>query len=1095
MKRLALLPTLGVVCLGLFGREATAQSGPGLPNLLYDASEEFTVLSEIVAPNGGSTKHNHSFMNDGYLTIIRHGHTSTAPSDGIEFYDISNPYNPKLVHSVQENVSRMVEAHTLCQTRAYGGQHVIMARGSASATGAPANAGTGIEIWDFTDIFHAHRVGWLDLPGVTGTYPTGVFWMSFQGPYIYVPAASLGLFIVDATDPANPLVVKKIPVSQTGGFTILATHAVGNWLIGSNAHLGTGRALFDISDPLNPILLHATTQGQIPYGSNVNGNHLFVPITNGTFLNYEITPTGFILKDTIDPPGNRGAQVDIQDGFAHVGLSTSYAKIDISDPSNMKVVGSYTASNPTGDEDYSTPLGNLIALSDDEGFGTDIIVHQIAPDNTGPSVTMVVPQNGATNQAITSRIGITVTDMIELLSLDTTTFMVRPVGGQAVSGKYTHQFGIVNFSPDEPLLENTTYEVVIPAGGIRDWTGNPTPTTFISRFSTGEQTVAIGVVAERPSPTVPAEQVTFSIASISGVGPFQYSWNFGDGTPSTTFSSSSSATHTYAGAGHYTVIVTATNGMIPGTDSFIHLVHNPTTSIRPTRSSTIVLDDARSMVWCVNADNDTVTAIDSQNLTKLLEVPVGTHPRTLAKAPEGTIWVVCQDDATVHVLDPVSGATLETIALPYASAPYGVAMAPDGAAAYVTLRATGQVAKLDPALRTLVGTTDVGPEPKGIAIASDSERIFVTRFLSSAAPSPLSVPPPKTLQQVTRGPLSGSRGLHVSGPGLEPVAEIYELSGAAFARVRTIPLALDPGPDTEASGRGLPNYLNSLTISPDGLRLWAPSKKDNIKRGLFRSGELLDFQNTVRTIASQVDLGTNQEILASRIDFNDADVAFAVELSPLGDYVFAALQGSNTISVHDVYSGANVADIPGTGLAPQGLVMTSDGSTLYVHNFMSRTVSAFDVSGVTSSTVFGIPSIESPTSLVAEEKLTPEVLKGKQIFYNARDPRMNQDGYLSCATCHLDGGHDGQTWDFTERGEGLRNNITLLGRAGTGHGNVHWTANFDEIQDFENDIRAFFSGDGFMENAIFNSSTVSNPLGHPKAGLSPSLVWPTLIER
>ena len=254
--------------------------------------------------------------------------------------------------------------------------------------------------------------------------------------------------------------------------------------------------------------------------------------------------------------------------------------------------------------------------------------------------------------------------------------------------------------------------------------------------------------------------------------------NFGDGTPSTTFSSSSSATHTYAGAGHYTVIVTATNGMIPGTDSFIHLVHNPTTSIRPTRSSTIVLDDARSMVWCVNADNDTVTAIDSQNLTKLLEVPVGTHPRTLAKAPEGTIWVVCQDDATVHVLDPVSGATLETIALPYASAPYGVAMAPDGAAAYVTLRATGQVAKLDPALRTLVGTTDVGPEPKGIAIASDSERIFVTRFISSAEPSPLSAASGPKKAKVT-GTLEGG-AISARGPRarLQPVGEIYELSDA-----------------------------------------------------------------------------------------------------------------------------------------------------------------------------------------------------------------------------------------------------------------------------------------------------------------------------
>ena len=46
----------------------------------------------------------------------------------------------------------------------------------------------------------------------------------------------------------------------------------------------------------------------------------------------------------------------------------------------------------------------------------------------------------------------------------------------------------------------------------------------------------------------------------------------------------------------------------------------------------------------------------------------------------------------------------------------------------------------------------------------------------------------------------------------------------------------------------------------------------------------------------------------------------------------------------------------------------------------------------------------------------------------------------ACATCHLDGGHDGRTWDFTGRGEGLRNTISLRGRSGTGHGPVHWSA-------------------------------------------------------
>ena len=55
---------------------------------------------------------------------------------------------------------------------------------------------------------------------------------------------------------------------------------------------------------------------------------------------------------------------------------------------------------------------------------------------------------------------------------------------------------------------------------------------------------------------------------------------------------------------------------------------------------------------------------------------------------------------------------------------------------------------------------------------------------------------------------------------------------------------------------------------------------------------------------------------------------------------------------------------------------------------------------------------------------------------------------------------DGRTWDFTQFGEGLRNTVDLRGRGGMAHGPVHWSANFDEIQDFENDIVHGFGGTG-----------------------------------
>ena len=100
---------------------------------------------------------------------------------------------------------------------------------------------------------------------------------------------------------------------------------------------------------------------------------------------------------------------------------------------------------------------------------------------------------------------------------------------------------------------------------------------------------------------------------------------------------------------------------------------------------------------------------------------------------------------------------------------------------------------------------------------------------------------------------------------------------------------------------------------------------------------------------------------------------------------------------------------------------------------------------------------------------------------------MSRDGYLACSSCHFDSREDGQVWDRSAEGEGLRNTISLLGKGAPGNGDFHWSGNFDEVQDFENDMRANFGGLGFMPDQLFDSGTVSATLGDPKASLSPEL--------
>ncbi|MEM7205731.1 MAG: PKD domain-containing protein, partial [Planctomycetota bacterium] len=554
-----------------------------------------------------------------------------------------------------------------------------------------------------------------------------------------------------------------------------------------------------------------------------------------------------------------------------------------------------------------------------------------------------------------------------------------------------------------------------------------------------------------PLPMTPAATgatVTFRGSVVSGTPPFTYSWDFGDGSPPTAPSASPVATHAFASSARYTVVLRVQNAAGTTSCAAVQIVHDPVTAVAPTASTTLLYETGR--VYCVNADQDTVSAFGAATMRKLWELPTGAHPRTLALASREELWVLNQDDATITVIGTLFGVVERTIALPRGVRPYGLAFRPDGGAVFVSLEAPGGVLKLD---RTgaVVARRHLDGAARGLAVSHDGTRVLVTRFRSSA-------------------PATTGTVWELDTETLRPARSRYALH-------------YDPGPDTESSGRGVPNYLTSVRISPSGTSALVPSKKDNTARGLFRSGEPLTFESRVRTIVSRLDLVAGAEAAAARVDLNDRDMAQAVAFSPLGDLYYVACQGSNVVDVFDTASNALVATLP-VGFAPQGLAIDTARERLLVHSFMSRSIQAFDLAEMLSGVSYVAP-LAYDVDTTSGEALSSTVLLGKQIFYNADDPRMSLDGYLSCASCHLDGDHDGQVWDFTQGGEGLRNTISLLGRSGLGHGRLHWTANFDEVQDFEHDMRDSFGGRGFLTAAQL--AAAPTPLGPPKAGMSPEL--------
>jgi YVTN family beta-propeller protein len=556
----------------------------------------------------------------------------------------------------------------------------------------------------------------------------------------------------------------------------------------------------------------------------------------------------------------------------------------------------------------------------------------------------------------------------------------------------------------------------------------------------------------------------FTAVASGGQNP-RFRWNFGDGSPTTAFSSNPSISRSFAQPGRYLITLTATDDTgRTVTQTAEQSVHAALTTQRPTMSSSILFEPrttGNARVWAVNPDNDSVSVFDAVTLTRLAETPVGTAPRSLALAPDGRIWVSNLESSTLSILSPSTFAVVSTVTLPRGSRPFGIAFAPDASAVYVALEGSGLLHKRNPTTGALISSRELGQHARHVSVSSDSSRVYVSRFITP--------------------PLPGENTASVTTTGRG--GEIAVVNGAAMTIERTILLGVSAAADTPTSARGLPNYLGATALSPDGLTAWVPSKQDNVQRGTLRDGLALTHDQSVRAIASRINLTTQAEVAAARVDFDDAGMPSAALFDPWGSYLYVALETNRAVAVLDSLTNEEVMRFP-VGMAPQGLALSPDGRRLFVQNFMGRSVSVLDVSSLVTGQN-ALPTLLATLPAIASEKLTAQILKGKQLFYDAVDNRLALQQYISCATCHNDGGHDGRTWDLTGFGEGLRNTITLRGHGQ--HGMLHWSGNFDEVHDFEGQIRTLAGGTGLMTDAQFNSGTRNQPLGQPKAGISADL--------
>ena len=805
---------------------------------------------------------------------------------------------------------------------------------------------------------------------------------------------------------------------QLANITSLQQAIIGNLMIliptGSNE---TGVATFDISDPDDIKLLDVLRAPISQYTTTIQiyKNHVILPGHDNKLggETYRLVGVDFSdprnLKISYKIKDWPGRYIQFQDDFGYNGKFRRGVKYDFAkDRLEREFI------LPPGElftDFYWLPIGSHVFVSGDKNHSY-VLSHQDTHDKKPPSVAYHLPKQGERNVAVTSRIGIVIHETLRDETVNDLTVQVAPAnGGARIRGLVSiTDYDVITFAPLKKLAANTLYRVKLVRNGIKDAAGNgireysftfrtkaggaptgPTPLDFRSLSMSPKSPVALGT------------NVSFS-AIVRGSNAIQYRWDFGDGS-TRPYSTDSEVSYSYDRPGSYTVVAKAKDASgNEETKTLSIVVNKPAAVSKPdavyNSSSTIVLDPVGKMIWTVNPDNDSVAVIDAASTQRKAVISVSKNPTSIAVDGNRQVWVTNKDSDSLTIIDADSFQVKRVIRLEHGSAPSQVVFDVDGNRGFVNLSGTGYVREIFSADNSQGKSLFATEQSRSLSISA--KYLYVTKFISSA-----------NRGEVVRFPL-----------------------GNFTAKNReTIALQMDRKTrDDSDRARGVPNYLMGIAYHPQTRMIWTAGKKDNVLRGSRRDGQKLTHETTVRSFLGFIRENSGVEGPNLRVDTDDRSLMSAIAFSSNGSHAFAALPLNNEIVVFDAYTRKALFNVA-TQAVPDGIVMEPSSGRLFVKNFLDRTVSIYNAKPLVAQGRLRLPILKSVRTIGAE-KLAADVLAGKQIFYNASDRRMSQDGYLSCASCHLDGGHDGQVWDFTGRGEGFRNTTTLLGQAGDRRGPV-----------------------------------------------------------
>ncbi len=545
----------------------------------------------------------------------------------------------------------------------------------------------------------------------------------------------------------------------------------------------------------------------------------------------------------------------------------------------------------------------------------------------------------------------------------------------------------------------------------------------------------------------------------------------------------------------------------------------------PSSSQTLALSADNAWLVVANEDNDSVTFFDMRNDAnrKLAEVPVQNEPSAVAILPDGSkAYAANTVSGTVSVIPfnttaGTAGAPSKHIDV--GTEPAALVLTPNGRLLYVANARSNSVSVIDTATDAVIQTiTDVGPEPRGLAVtndgdaADDDETLYVTQFLSLPIAGKIDGADDAKAGHVSV--VSTASHSVVADIAVNPIADTgFEALGNALDRIA--PLPATPDTNFQFVTGAYPNQLNNIAIK--GGYAFIPNT------GASPNGPIRFDVNTQSLLSvidrgARADAGQTINLHVAVKDQTNPDKLFvtqpwAMAFKHQRDEAYVVSAASNhlvKVAVNPASGAATVQSDPAdatrvlqikVGKNPRGIVVNSTDTRAYVHNFISRDVSVVDLTAARETVVATLPSAALPAAGTQDEK----VHIGKELYNTsigefdaapgstaAITGRMSNKGWGSCAACHTPKGlSDNVVWIFPsgpKRTIPQHTDFDQTVAARDVQRALNWSGERDEEEDFELNIRGVSGGQGLivLADGVTPDANVVNLRQAPPAPLLPS---------